>query len=222
MAILAWRIFGPRSQGDAKVVCKAVSRLGCIESGHAHGTLSADASDDAAGAGRRDVLPVSGGRMAHCRWAQLPKGAQFVIRGYAKAVITRTARSFFLSTIVKETKLYVTVLFVSFFYRAYDILNASEVKAVLARGARWNLIIGDDGRMPGGPAFFNTVSVVTTSCFCPGQDCLDACFNDAIILDPGGRIWVETLNCAGCGACVPICPENRIQLENDVACIVAK
>lgn len=81
---------------------------------------------------------------------------------------------------------------------------------------------GDGYRMPGQAAVFGTAFAAPTSCFCAGQDCLDACFNDAIVLGPDGQVCIEPLNCAGCGACVPICPENRIQLENDVACIAAK
>lgn len=53
---------------------------------------------------------------------------------------------------------------------------------------------------------------------CPG-DCLDACFNDAIVATAGG-IGIDELNCAGCGACLPACNLGHIHLEQGVARLI--
>ena len=54
---------------------------------------------------------------------------------------------------------------------------------------------------------------------CPA-DCLDACFNDAIVALAGGGVRIEAGNCAGCGACIPSCEFGLIRLQDGVACIV--
>jgi formate dehydrogenase iron-sulfur subunit len=55
---------------------------------------------------------------------------------------------------------------------------------------------------------------------CPA-DCLDACFNDAIIAVAAGGVQILTDDCAGCGACIPACEFGLIHLQDGVARIVA-
>jgi formate dehydrogenase iron-sulfur subunit len=52
-------------------------------------------------------------------------------------------------------------------------------------------------------------------------DCLDACFNDAIVAVAGGGVRIEPDDCAGCGACIPACAFGIIGLQDGVARIVA-
>jgi len=59
--------------------------------------------------------------------------------------------------------------------------------------------------------------IICTSC--PG-DCLDACFNEAIVALGSGIAILEDL-CAGCGACVGSCPNGHIGLDLGVARILA-
>jgi MinD superfamily P-loop ATPase len=54
---------------------------------------------------------------------------------------------------------------------------------------------------------------------CP-RDCLEACFNDAIVLLAGGGIAIDPSRCAGCGACTAVCDFDLIQLEDGIARIV--
>jgi Fe-S-cluster-containing hydrogenase component 2 len=51
---------------------------------------------------------------------------------------------------------------------------------------------------------------------CPG-DCLEACFNDAIVAVAEGGFRIQTARCAGCGACIPACNLGHIRLEHGVA-----
>jgi len=54
---------------------------------------------------------------------------------------------------------------------------------------------------------------------CPG-DCLDACFNDAIVAANGGGVAILAELCAGCGACLPACAFGLIRLDGGVASLV--
>jgi Fe-S-cluster-containing hydrogenase component 2 len=54
---------------------------------------------------------------------------------------------------------------------------------------------------------------------CPG-DCLEACFNDAIVSVAGEGVRILEDNCAGCGACIPACEFGFIRRYDGVAHIV--
>lgn len=49
---------------------------------------------------------------------------------------------------------------------------------------------------------------------CPG-DCVDACFNDALIA-VDGAVSVHDERCAGCGACLGACALEYLRLEHGV------
>jgi len=51
---------------------------------------------------------------------------------------------------------------------------------------------------------------------CPGE-CVDACFNDAIVRVGAEGVAILEQNCAGCGACVPACALGLIRLRHGVA-----
>ena len=51
-------------------------------------------------------------------------------------------------------------------------------------------------------------------------DCLEACFNDAIVSAAGQGVRIDVANCAGCGACIPACANGFIRLHDGVAHIV--
>jgi len=54
---------------------------------------------------------------------------------------------------------------------------------------------------------------------CPA-DCLDVCFNEAIVLVAGEGVRVQVDNCAGCGACIPVCEFGFIRLHDGIARVV--
>jgi Fe-S-cluster-containing hydrogenase component 2 len=54
---------------------------------------------------------------------------------------------------------------------------------------------------------------------CPA-DCLEACFNDAIVAVAGEGVQIQAADCAGCGACIPACEFGFIRLQGGVARIV--
>jgi len=54
---------------------------------------------------------------------------------------------------------------------------------------------------------------------CPA-DCLDACFNEAIVLVVGEGVRVQADSCAGCGACIPVCEFGFIRLHDGIARVV--
>jgi Fe-S-cluster-containing dehydrogenase component len=64
------------------------------------------------------------------------------------------------------------------------------------------------------------VSVRGDSCADCDRDCLEACFNDAIAALPDGGVELDSINCAGCGACIPSCDRGHIRLVHGVACFV--
>ena len=53
---------------------------------------------------------------------------------------------------------------------------------------------------------------------CPA-DCLDACFNEAIVAT-GDGVRIQGDHCAGCGACIPACAFGFIRLQAGVARIL--
>ncbi|MCW2318148.1 Fe-S-cluster-containing hydrogenase component 2 [Rhodoblastus acidophilus] len=63
------------------------------------------------------------------------------------------------------------------------------------------------------------VSAASPCAGCPA-DCLEACFNDAISAAEDGGVRILADNCAGCGACVPVCEPGLIQLHDGIARIV--
>jgi Fe-S-cluster-containing hydrogenase component 2 len=52
------------------------------------------------------------------------------------------------------------------------------------------------------------------------RDCLEACFNEAIAALPLGGVELDSMRCAGCGACIPACDRDRIRLAHGVASFV--
>ncbi len=52
------------------------------------------------------------------------------------------------------------------------------------------------------------------------RDCLEACFNDAIAALPDEGVELNSIRCAGCGACIPACDRGHIRLANGVASFV--
>ena len=64
------------------------------------------------------------------------------------------------------------------------------------------------------------VSVRTDGCTDCDRDCLEACFNDAIAALPDGGVTLDSISCAGCGACIPSCDRGHICLVGGVACFV--
>jgi MinD superfamily P-loop ATPase len=48
------------------------------------------------------------------------------------------------------------------------------------------------------------------------KKCLEACRFDAISFKEG-QIFIDDLSCVGCGACVLVCPQNVISLEDNLA-----
>ena len=64
------------------------------------------------------------------------------------------------------------------------------------------------------------VSVRGEGCADCDRDCLEACFNDAIAALPDGGVKLDSISCAGCGACIPSCDRGHIRLVDGVACFV--
>ncbi|MCW2285595.1 Fe-S-cluster-containing hydrogenase component 2 [Rhodoblastus acidophilus] len=56
-----------------------------------------------------------------------------------------------------------------------------------------------------------------SQCAACAADCLEACFNDAIVAAERGGVEILEDNCAGCGACVPACDFGLIRLQDGVA-----
>jgi Fe-S-cluster-containing hydrogenase component 2 len=75
--------------------------------------------------------------------------------------------------------------------------------------------------MIGSPSFapIEQASAAPECGACP-TDCVDACFNAAIVAGAGEGVWIRADNCAGCGACIPACEFGFIRLQDGVACIV--
>ncbi|MBB4199766.1 hypothetical protein CCR94_23945 [Rhodoblastus sphagnicola] len=74
--------------------------------------------------------------------------------------------------------------------------------------------------MIGSPSQTQTEQPSAAQCDACPADCLDACFNEAIVAASGGGVEIEAANCAGCGACVPACEFGFIRLHDGVARIV--
>ena len=68
------------------------------------------------------------------------------------------------------------------------------------------------------PSFSASPDVLPDACAACGGECLECCFNDAIVFAQGVYRVVED-NCAGCGACIPACAHGLIEVWRGVATI---
>jgi MinD superfamily P-loop ATPase len=69
------------------------------------------------------------------------------------------------------------------------------------------------------PSFSASPDVLADACAACGGECLECCFNDAIVFEAGVGYRVVEDNCAGCGACIPACAHGLIEVWQGVATI---